>query len=177
MYMNEFQKYMKELIDEYGPLLKRQLLVMCNAKFPCRLKNVDGFTAQMCRFGPFGTDFVGDEEYFGYRGAKPDIDIIRSVDVLNTFLPNVKMHRKGRHPVSIRFCAGIDEHEKDIRIIPVKPGDEQLVAGYVNDKVGKGKCEIAIFLIEDKKQIEALDADCNVKFALIDKNGVSLYTL
>lgn len=31
MYLNVFQEYIKELIDEYGTLLKRQLLVMVNS--------------------------------------------------------------------------------------------------------------------------------------------------
>lgn len=177
MYYNKMQEYIKGLIDEYGPLLKRQLLVMLNAKFNYNLKNVDGFSAQMCQYANFGTGRIGNEEYLGYRGAEPKYEIIRSIDVMNTFLPNVISHRRGRTPVSIRFCAGIDEHEKDISIIPVKPGDEQTVLSYVNDKIGIGKCEVVIFLIEDKKQIDILDVSCIAKFALIDKNGVSFYTL
>ena len=96
---------------------------------------------------------------------------------MNTFLPNVRIHRRSKAHVSIRFCAGMGEHEKDISIIPVKPGEEQTVSLFVNDKVGEGKCEIVIFLLEDKKQIKALDVDCNAKYALINKKGVSLYTL
>ena len=177
MYLNELQRYMKELIDEYGPLLKRQLLVMLNSKFRYQLKNVDGFSAQMCQFGDYETGWIGEEEYLGHKGVEPNIDLIRSIDVMNTFQPNIKMHRRSRNVISIRFCAGIGEHEKDISIIPVKPGDEQTVSMFVDDKVGDGKCEIVIFLLEDKKQIKALDVDCNAKYALIDKNGVSFYTL
>ena len=177
MYLNELQRYMKELVDEYGPLLKRQLLVMLNSKFRYQLKNVDGFSAQMCQFGDYATGWIGDEEYLGHKDAEPNINLIRSIDVMNTFLPNVRMHRRSKTPVSIRFCAGMGEHEKDISIIPVKPGEEQTVSLFVNDKVGEGKCEIVIFLLEDKKQIKALDVDCNAKYALINKKGVSLYTL
>ena len=177
MYLNELQRYMKELVDEYGPLLKRQLLLMLNSKFRYQLKNVDGFSAQMCQFGDYATGWIGEEEYLGHKGAEPNIDLIRSIDVMNTFLPNVRMHRRSKTPVSIRFCVGMGEHEKDISIIPVKPGEEQTVSMYVRDKVGDGKCEIVIFLLEDKKQIKALDVDCNANYALINKKGVSLYTL
>ena len=103
MYLNELQRYMKELVDEYGPLLKRQLLMMLNSKFRYQLKNVDGFSAQMCQFGDYATGWIGDEEYLGHKEAEPNIDLIRSIDVMNTFLPNVKSHRRSKAPISIRF--------------------------------------------------------------------------
>ena len=177
MYKNRYQEQMIALLEEYGPLLKRQFLELFNKTNSYQLKNVDGFCNQMCQFGPFGTGWIGEEEYIGFRGALPNVDIIRSFDVLLAFMPDVVSHRRGRHPVTIRICAGMGEHEKDISIVPVKPGEEQSASLYADERIGKGKCEIVIFLIEDKNQIELLDVKCNAKYALVDKNGVSLYTL
>lgn len=177
MYENVYQEQMKALLEEYGPLLKRQFLELFNKTNSYQLKNVDGYCRQMCQFGPFRTGWIGEEEYIGFRGAIPNVDMIRSFDVLLTFFPNVVSYRKARHPVTIRFCASAGEHEKDISIIPVKLGEEQSAALYADDRINKQKCEIAIFLIEEKSQIELLDVRCNAKYALIDKNGVSFYTL
>lgn len=106
MYLNVFQRYMKELIDEYGPLLKRQLLIMVNFHIGSRLKNIDGYAFQMCQFGNFQTGRLGGDEYIGYKGEMPNIDMIRSVDVMLAFLPNVRQHRKSSGLVSIKFLAG-----------------------------------------------------------------------
>ena len=53
MYLNAYQKYIDELIDEYGALLERQLLAMVNAKFKTTLKNISSYTQQMCTFSDF----------------------------------------------------------------------------------------------------------------------------
>lgn len=177
MYYNKIQEYMIELINEYGPLLKRQLLIMANSKFSVRMKNIDGYSSQLCQYGSFENGWIGDEEYLGYRGIEPNYDMIRSVDVMNKFLPDIKAHRKSRQPVTIRFVAGVGKHEKDISIIPVKSGEEPVIQSYVKDKYVNAKSEIVIFLIEEKNQIDILDVNCNARFALIDKSGVALYTL
>lgn len=177
MYKNFYQKQMEALLEEYGPLLKRQFLELFNKTNSYQLKNVDGYSRQMCQFGNYETGWIGEEEYLGIKGSEPNADMIRSFDVLLTFMPDVVSYRKARQPVTIRFCAGIGEHEKDISIIPVKRGEEQSMALYASDRVNKQKCEIVIFLIEDKSQIDLLDVECIAKYAMIDKNGVSFYTL
>ena len=177
MYLNVFQKYMKELIDEYGTLLKRQLLVMVNSHIGSQLPNIDRYVFQMCQFGHFETGWIVDEEYVGYEGAEPDFDVIRSVDVMIAFLPNVKEHRRSREPVCIRFFAGVNNNEKEIGIIPVKYGTEKKVSDFANDKTGDGKCEVVIFLLEDKQQMKQIHTDRNCKFAVIGKKGVEFYTL
>ena len=177
MYKNRYQEQMIAMLEEYGPLLKRQFLELFNKTNSYQLKNVDGFCRQMCQFGNYETGWIGEEEYIGIKCSEPNVDIIRSFDVLLNFVPYVVSYRKARQPVTIRLCAGVGEHEKHISIIPVKPGEEQSIALYANDKINNNKCEIAIFLIEDKSQIELLDVKCNANYALLNKNGVSLYTL
>lgn len=177
MYKNRYQEQMEAMLREYGPLLKRQFLELFNKTNSYQLKNVDGFCRQMCQFGNFETGWIGKEEYIAIKGSEPNIDIIRSFDVMLTFVPNVVSFERSKAPVTMRFCAGLGEHEKHISIIPVKPGEEQSASLYANDKIGDNKCEIAIFLLEDKSQIELLNIEVNAKYALIDKNGVSFYTL
>lgn len=177
MYKNRYQEQMIAMLEEYGPLLKRQFLEFFNKTNSYQLKNVDGFCRQMCQFGNFETGWIGNEEYIAIKGSEPNIDIIRSFDVMLTFVPNVVSFERSKSPVAIRLCAGLGEHEKHISIIPVKPGEEQVALLYANDKIGDNKCEIAIFLIEDKSQIELLGIEANAKYAVLDKNGVSFYTL
>lgn len=177
MYRNRYQEQMLALLEEYGPLLKRQFLELFNKTYSYQLKNVDGYCRQMCQFGNFETGWIGDEEYLSIKGSEPNIDIIRSFDVLLTFVPNVVSFRRSKPPVTIRFYAGDKEHEKDIFILPVKPGEEIEAVKFAADKVEVWKSEIVIFLIEDKSQIDMLNIESNAKYALIDKNGVSFYTL
>ena len=176
MYLNVFQRYMKELIDEYGPLLKRQLLIMVNFHIGSRLKNIDGYAFQMCQFGNFQTGRLGGDEYIGYKGETPNIDMIRSVDVMLAFLPNVRQHRKSSGLVSIKFLAGTDKHEKEISIIPVKYGMEKTVSEFANDKIVNEKCELVVFLQEDKNQIPQICTECHCKYALLGAGGVEFYT-
>lgn len=177
MYLNAFQRYIKELIDEYGTLLKRQLLVMVNTHIGSQLPNIDGYVSQMCQFSHFDTGWIVDEEYVGYRGVEPDFDMIRSFDVMIAFLPNIKWHRRSKEFVSIRFYAGVENNEKEIGIIPVKYGMEKIVSSYASDKTGEGKCEVTLFLLEDKKQMKLIHTDCHCKFAVIGRKGVEFYTL
>lgn len=177
MYYNPYQEKMKALLEEYGPLLKRQFLELLNKTNSYQLKNVDGYSRQMCQFGNYETGWIGEEEYIGIKGSEPNIDMIRSFDVLLTFMPDVVSYRRSKPPVTIRFCAGDVEHEKDIFILPVKPGEEEETVRFAADKIEVWKSEIVIFLIEDKSQIDSLKIDANAKYAMIDKNGVSFYTL
>lgn len=175
MYLNVFQQYIQDLLYEYGPLLKRQLLLAVNSHFGSKLHNLDGYTEQMCRFGDFCTGFVGNDEYLGFKGEEPNIDMIRSFDVMLAFLPNVRWHRKSRDFISIRFLAGTYKNEKEICVIPVKYGTEKVVTDYVSDTADDGKCEITVFLLEDKAQMQKINIKGFCKFAVIGKNGVEFY--
>lgn len=176
MYLNVFQEYIQDLLYEYGPLLKRQLLPAVNSHFGSKLHNLDGYAEQMYRFGDFRTGFIGNDEYLGFKGEEPNIDMIRSFDVMLAFLPNVRWHRKSQGFISIRFLAGTKKNEKEICVIPVKYGIEQIVADYVNDTTDNAKCEITVFLLEDKNQMQKINIKSFCKFALIGKNEVEFYS-
>ncbi len=175
MYLNAYQKYIDELLDEYGGLLISQLLVMVNFKFGAELENLDGFISQMVRYGDYEKMHVGKEFALVPKGREPDFDVIRSFSVMVAFLPDVIWHRKSRDYVSIRFFVSTLKHDKEISVIPVKKGNEKMLSRYAEDKFAKAKCEVVMFLLESKEQMNDINCDRCCRFAVIGKNGVNFY--
>lgn len=126
MYMNAYQKYIEELLEEYGPLLQRQLLTMVNHKFRIELPNLDGYAEQMCYYGDYEKYAISNDFVISPKGAETDYDMIRSIDVMLKFLPQVIWHRKSRDFISVRFFVSTLEHDKEISVIPVKQGMEHV---------------------------------------------------
>ncbi len=172
MYMNPYQEYIKELLDEYDTLLKRQLLQMINFKFRTQKSNIDGYISQMCRYADYEVVAVGADEAVCRKGTEPDYDIIRSFDVLLAFIPKARYHRKSRGFISIVFIIETDELDKEVSVIPVKAGYEKMVSSFADDKFDAEKCEVAIFLLADKEQLKLIHTECNHRFAVIEKSGV-----
>ncbi len=175
MFFNAYQKYMAELIDEYGSLLKSQLLRMVNQKFHVRLASLDGYIAQMCRFSDFAELPQGGDTVVLHRGHDPDYDTIRSVEVMLGFLKNLVRHNKSRGYVSVRFYVLSKDGEKELCVIPVKTGTERQVSAYAADKFEAVKNEIIIFLLDSKEQMRLIQAECNYKFALVTDGGVVFF--
>ena len=175
MFLNPYQKYIDELINEYGPLQMRQLVLMVNAKFKTQFPNLDGYVAQMERYYGYERVGEGEEALAGISGMQPDYDIIRSVEVMLHFLPQLVWHRKSRGFVIIRFYVDGDNHTREISVIPVKQGEERRVSEYVNDKFSVNKSEVVMYLLEDKSQMKKISSSCYQRFAVITKNGVVFY--
>lgn len=175
MFFNAYQKYIAELIDEYGSLLKGQLLRMVNERFHVRLSNLDGYILQMCRFADFAELPQGRDAVILHRRHDPDYDIIRSVEVMLSFLEKLVRHNKSRGYVSVRFCVAAKDGEKEISIVPVKTGAERQVSAYAADKFEAEKSEIVIFLLDNKEQMRLINTDCNCKFALVTESGVVFF--
>ena len=89
MYLNAYQQYAAELIDEYGALLCRQILAAVNHRFGVALATFDGYAAQMCRYGDYEIKTQGTDCILCRKGDIPDYDIIHSFDVMAAFLPQV----------------------------------------------------------------------------------------
>lgn len=172
MYMNPYQQYIRDLLDEYGALLKRQLLKMINFKFRTQKSSIDGYILQMCRYADYEVVAIGADDAVCQKGTEPDYDIIRSFDVLLAFMPKAQYHRKSRDFISIVFIIETDECDKEVFVIPVKAGHEKAVSSFTNDKFDNEKNEVVIFLLEDKEQIKRLQTNSNHKFAVIEKSGV-----
>ena len=175
MYMNNCQKYIAELIAEYGPLLQRQLLAMVKHKFDTPIDNLDGYIYQMCRFSEYEKTGDGDDAIVGVKDTIPDYDIIRSVEVMLAFMPQVVWHRKSKDFISLCFFISTPEHDKEIYIIPVHQGYEDAVTKFANDKFEYTKSEVVMFLLESVEQMKSINPDCYCKFAILGKDGVSFF--
>lgn len=175
MYLNAYQQYAAELIDEYGALLCRQILAAINHRFGVALATFDGYAAQMCRYGDYEMKTQGTDCILCRKGDIPDYDIIRSFDVMAAFLPQVVWHRKSRDPTSLRFFIRTEKHDREVFVVPVRQGKEKVLADYANDTLGKETCVVVIFLPDAKEQMQKIHANCNYRFALITKDGVVFY--
>ena len=175
MFLNPYQKYIDELIKEYGPLEARQLTSLVNIKFRTKFRNLDIYIEQMARYNDY--ERIGNEKnaLVGIQGMQPDYDVIRSIEVMLYFLGQVVSHRRCRDYVSIRFylCGG--NHTKEVSVIPVKKGYERRVSEYVNDKFTSDKSEVVMYLLEDKSQIKKITTNCYQRFAVIEDKGVVFY--
>lgn len=175
MYMNNCQKYIAELLNEYGPLLQRQLLALVRHHFKTEINSLDGYISQMCKLGGYEKTGGDDEAVIGIKGSEPDYDVIRSMEVVLAFLPQVIWHRKSKGYVSICFFISTPEHDKEIYIVPVKQGAERQISKFVDDKFENIKCEVVMFLLETAEQMELIKPECCCKFALIKHEGVRFF--
>ena len=175
MYMNAFQQYIAELLDEYDTLLSRQLLAAVNFKFKLELPNIDGYTMQMCRYGDYAKVAHDGDFIFCRKSCEPDYDIIRAFDVMLSFQPKVVWHRRSREPVAMRFFVSTLKHDKEMLVIPVRQGSEYKISAYVADKFDNDPCVVVIFLLEAKEQIQRIRVECNYRFALITSSGVAFF--
>lgn len=175
MYLNAYQQYIDTLIEEYGSLLCRQLLVAVNHEFKTSIPSVFGYVSQMCRYGDYEIVTYGTDHILFRKGEEPDYDMIRAFDVMLSFYPQVIWHRKSRAPIALRFMISTLKHDKEIFVIPVQQGTERTVSEYVNDKFDNEKCEVVIFLLEVQEQMQRVRVSCNFRFALITKDGVVFY--
>ena len=175
MYMNKCQEYIKELLDEYGPLLERQLLRLVNKKFNACFENLDGYICQLCTYFDYERKEFGEHTLLSKKGDDYDADMIRAMEVMQSFIPQIVWHRKGRNPVYITFFLSTVQHDKEVYIVPVKQGLGKRIGDYLNDKFEYLKCEVIILLLESKKQMKLIKPNCNYKFALIKKDGVEFF--
>ena len=174
MYLNIFQKYIDELLTTFGPLLKRQLLVMVNHKFNTKFYTIDGYVWQMCSFADYEEYEAANNVVVAKKGTEPDYDIIRSFDVMLEFAGDITEFRRGDYPVSICFYAETKSHTKEISIIPVREGTENGLCEFITD-LSQEKCQTVILLTDRKNSIKRFKGSGNILFAMIDKNGVRLF--
>lgn len=175
MFLNVYQRYISELIDEYHSLLKRQLLILVNRRFGSHLPNLDGYLGQMCRFGDVSFIPYGSDAVVLPKGCEPDYTIIRSMEVMLQFLQHIARHGRGKGDVSIRFSVTTPEAEKEICIIPVQSGLERQAAAWVGDRFTRSPSQMVIFLLDSKEQMQCISADCSHRFAVVTEGGVAFY--
>lgn len=173
--MNIFQRYIKELLDEFGPLLQHQLEELVRHKTGIPLPNLDGYISQMCQFDDYVKTELYGEFLVSLVGAEPDFDIIRSIKVMLCFIDNLVDYCKGSEHSALMFIAVTDGAEKDLCVIPVKKGMEHIVSAQV-DNAYKNPGTIIIFLLDDKEQMKHINTERPCKFAIIAGQDVTFYT-
>lgn len=175
MYLNAYQRYVEELLNEYESLLISQLLRAVNSKFQIELPNIDDYVKQMCHYGDYFKTPYGRDHILCIKGGEPNYDMIRSFEVMLSFMPQVIWHRKSRSPISMRFFVSTLEHDREISVIPVQQGNEKLLSEYADDKFENEKCEVVIFLLETKEQMKLIKSNCNYRYAFITKDGAVFF--
>ncbi len=173
MYLNLYQRCIKVLLDEFGPLYQRQLEALVRRKVNGYFKNLDGYIDQMCRYGDYEKLELVGEALISPAKAAPDGDMLRCMDVMLSFVDSVTAFCVGAPPVKLKFFVRDDETEKEICVIPVHIGGEQPIAAYVD---GPDSGETLILLLAVKGQIRSIKTRRPCKFAVIEGQSVIFYT-
>ena len=96
MYLNRAQKYVMELLGEYGCLKKSQLEFMARHKISEYLTDLNGYLNQMrqetlINFRPS----LPDDAYICLPDVIPNDSLIDAFDVITAIVQRVENHRKG----------------------------------------------------------------------------------
>lgn len=183
MYLNIYQKYILELLREYGGLLKRQLEFMVKRFKEPHLLNIDGYIYQLKRFERiYCTDYMGEEAVI-LPGREIDDNIIIAFDIMLQFSDYIAGHEKACSPVTMRFFISPDNNSmQEINIVPVAYDKEIEVVhyaeGYMID-IAENAEKIShppawIFLIHDKRQMKQITPKVEYSFVVM-KNGKPVF--
>lgn len=103
MYLNLYQKYILELLTEYGGLLKRQLEVMVKHFKESHLYNIDGYLEQLRRFGRIEFADCKGECAVILPGREINEVVVTAFDIMLNFLDYLIGCEVGIEPVILRF--------------------------------------------------------------------------
>lgn len=175
MYINRYQRYMLDLLEEYGCLKKSQLAFMVINNVGKNLQHVDGYVSQLQRFNKVHTAPCGEDCYVSLPGMQPDHFVIQAFDVLLAFNAQLMSHNLGKKPVAIRMYLqiGIDKN-RVVYVIPVDYGNERYLEGFAQEHFTEGN-GFVIFLVFSKQQMNALSPDCDYSFALRNGEEIIFY--
>lgn len=184
MYLNLYQKYILELLDEYGGLLKRQLEFMVKRFKEPYLRDINGYVYQLRRFEKvYCADYMGEEAVI-LPGREIDGNIIAAFDIMLEFAECLAVHSKGENAVSLQFCLKPDINTmQEVKVVSVMQGEEQKAITYAeeyisslgNKDIQDGNYPLWIFHIQSKKQMKMLNTELDHSFAIIKKRKVFFY--
>lgn len=120
MYLNLYQKYILELLTEYGGLLKRQLEVMVKHFKESHLYNIDGYLEQLRRFGRIEFADCKGECAVILPGREINEVVVTAFDIMLNFLDYLIGCEVGIEPVILRFYInpnGNSEREINISLL------------------------------------------------------------
>lgn len=184
MYLNLYQKYILELLEEYGGLLKHQLEALVKHFKEPHLYNIDGYLKQLWRFDKVEIVPYKGEDTVILTGGKINEDMITAFDIMLQFLDYLKGFEKGGNTVLLRFYITTDEkNEQEINIVPVERGKEDIAAQYAEEysiDIAESADEISsppswIFVIQDKKQMFLIKSQADYSFAIVENGRLVFY--
>ena len=167
MYLNRAQKYVLELLGEYGVLKKSQLEIMARYKVSEHLKNLNGYLKQLRQEQRIDVIPCGkNDAYICLPGADPDDDLIAAFDVITAIRERAENHRKGNGRAQIRLNYIAEENRiHNAFVLVVHPGMEQEISAYA-DKHMQQDFHTVFFLCAKKAQMKKINSLCNHIFAV-----------
>lgn len=183
MYLNLYQKYILELLEEYGGLLKRQLEFMVKRFKEPYLRDINGYVYQLRRFEKvWCADYMGEEAVI-LPGREIDGNIIAAFDIMLEFAEYLVHYEIGKSPVVMRFFINPDsKNEQEINVISALQGQEQEISYYAEryevdttenaDKISNAPAWI--FLIQDIQQMKLISPKAEYSFVIME-NGKPVF--
>ena len=173
MYLNLYQRCVKALLDEFGPMYQRQLEALVRRKVNDYFRDLDGYIEQMCQFGDYERLELSDEILISPANTAPDGDMLRCIEVMLGFADELVAFFAGTAPVKLRFFVRTAEREKEICVVPVHRECEKSAAAFVDGTEGG---ETVILLPDAKEQIPIIKTAHPCKFVIVNGRDVTFYT-
>ena len=176
MYLNRVQKYVLELLREYGALKKSQLEVMAQYMVYEYLADLNGYLRQMYQGREIDILPCGkNDAYICLPDIEPGKDLIAAFDVIVELRWRVETHRRGVEPVKIIFDFETGDRIHEAFVLPVLPGQEKAMVAYADARF-QDEFKTVFFLCYKKAQIKSVVSKCNHVFAIREKGGISFFT-
>ena len=154
-------------MEEYGPLLLRQLVPLVNFKLQTELSSLDRYAEQMCHYGNYERYMLAEEAVLAPKGADPDFDVIRSVDFYHP-------GQAGHGAYAVRLCGG--------QVWPNKMRGGDVPAGEQKaDETAESQLLLQVCPVRQKRrgilQTGAVKNNCRFRREFTSRRTVSVYAL
>ena len=162
MYLNRAQKYVLELLGEYGALKQSQLEIMARYNISEYLGNLNGYLRQMHQEREIDVSLCsGEDAYICLPDTEPNSDVAAAFDIIAALRERVENHRKGTGLTQIQFDFETEKnriHQGFAMVVHI--GMEAAVSKYA-DKHLSQDFQTVFFLCDSKSQIKKITAECN----------------
>ena len=166
--MSKPQKALLELLREYGILRIDQMekLLKCGGT---HISNLEPLVRQLVYGGEITRQ---DNLLCALHGKKQNI--MESVDIMLCLSPTeIQMHKSGKWPAALTFFKMRDDKLYRYDICPVPAGQETMIASALEGT--NHKYRILVFYLQDLRQREFLQMDCEIYFAIKDQTTYRFY--
>jgi hypothetical protein len=176
VYLNRAQKYVLELLGEFGALKKSQLEVMTRYKIYAYLANLNGYLRQMYQEREIDLMLHGTNDAVIFLpGTEPDYDLIAAFDLIAALRERAENYHKARGMPQIAFDYETEKNRwHQAFAVVVHPGGEQQAAEYA-DRYLSGDFQTVFFLCDRKTQMKKFTDKCTRLFAVKAKEGLLFF--